>query len=207
MDFTMEDASQSPKSPPDNISIDEVKAARRRREKPQLSCSLCRTRKYVDTMFVISRKPLTYTCRNRLRCDRQQPCHNCVHRGLAETCACAHAKIPRSKTTQSDGSPQLPPTVRDRVKQLEDQVVSLMGALNGTPVPAQAGVSTGTTAQSIRSDSNGAPGDLGDLAPPVPGSPGYMEYTPSAVNYIGTSHWLSILGNVWRSTTAKPWRN
>ncbi|KAI1616551.1 hypothetical protein EDD36DRAFT_461432 [Exophiala viscosa] len=71
-----------------------------------------------------------------------------------------------------------------------------MEALNGTPVPAQAGASTRTSAQSIRPDSNGASGNLNDLAPPVPGLPGYMEYTRSAVNYIGNSHWLSILGNI-----------
>ncbi|KAK4939705.1 hypothetical protein LTR10_020095 [Elasticomyces elasticus] len=71
-----------------------------------------------------------------------------------------------------------------------------MGAWNGTPIPAQADVSTGTSAHTIRPDSNGASGDPTDLAPPVAGSPGYLEYTSTAVNYVGNSHWLSILGKI-----------
>lgn len=153
------------------------------------------------------RSLLTVPYRDRLRCDRQQPCHNCLHRGLAETCTYvhAHAKVPRSTTSHSDASPLSSPTVRDRVRQLEDQVVSLLGALNGNSIPVQAGSYPGTSSahQSSPSNSEGPSNNPLELAPPVPDCPGYMEYTTSAVNYVGNSHWLAILGNVGRATRAK----
>ncbi|KAH8671694.1 fungal-specific transcription factor domain-containing protein [Xylariales sp. PMI_506] len=75
-------------------------ANRRRREKPQLSCNICRRRKS--------------------RCDRQQPCSTCSARGLL----CVY---PDGQT--SSLMPKLPstavPSLQDRLVQLEHLVLSL----------------------------------------------------------------------------------
>ncbi|KAJ4985215.1 fungal specific transcription factor [Stagonosporopsis vannaccii] len=71
----------------------------RRRDKPIVSCILCRRRK--------------------LKCDRQQPCKTCVDRGLALSCTYVRS-VP---TTQE---PKVPHSVHDRIDQLEKLVTSLM---------------------------------------------------------------------------------
>ncbi|KAK3386677.1 hypothetical protein B0H63DRAFT_391849 [Podospora didyma] len=77
----------------------------RRRDKPQLSCNMC-----------------------RLRCDRQQPCKTCVSRGLGLSCAYSpddRAVSPSSGHTQQFSAPR--GTVPDRIVELERLVISLMG--------------------------------------------------------------------------------
>lgn len=71
----------------------------RRRDKPIVSCVLCRRRK--------------------LKCDRQQPCKTCVDRGLSLSCTYVR-NVP---TTQE---PKAPHSVHDRIDQLEKLVTSLM---------------------------------------------------------------------------------
>ncbi|KAI0160229.1 hypothetical protein GGR57DRAFT_411479 [Xylariaceae sp. FL1272] len=87
---------RSPRPPPN-----------RRRDKPQLSCNLCRRRK--------------------LRCDRQHPCSNCKKRGLGSSC------------TYATGLPTSPSaTVQDRLRRLEDLVVSYIGVDSAvlSPLPS-----------------------------------------------------------------------
>ncbi|KAF1975958.1 hypothetical protein BU23DRAFT_456653 [Bimuria novae-zelandiae CBS 107.79] len=79
----------------------------RRRDKPILSCSLCRRRK--------------------LKCDRQQPCKTCVDRGLPLSCTYSRNVSTSSSFSASDPSVN----VHDRIDQLEKLVTSLMGAKNG----------------------------------------------------------------------------
>lgn len=71
----------------------------RRRDKPIVSCSLCRRRK--------------------LKCDRQSPCKTCVDRGLALSCTYVR-NVPTSQ------EPKAPNSVHDRIDQLEKLVTSLM---------------------------------------------------------------------------------
>lgn len=71
----------------------------RRRDKPIVSCILCRRRK--------------------LKCDRQQPCKTCVDRGLALSCTYVR-NIPATQ------EPKAPHSVHDRIDQLEKLVTSLM---------------------------------------------------------------------------------
>ncbi|KAF1928492.1 uncharacterized protein M421DRAFT_147752 [Didymella exigua CBS 183.55] len=81
----------------------------RRRDKPIVSCTLCRRRK--------------------LKCDRQSPCKTCVDRGLALSCTYV-----RSAPTVQE--PKVPHSVHDRIDQLEKLVTSLMGSKevnHGTP--------------------------------------------------------------------------
>ncbi|KAF1849742.1 uncharacterized protein K460DRAFT_372178 [Cucurbitaria berberidis CBS 394.84] len=74
--------------------------ASRRRDKPILSCTLCRRRK--------------------LKCDRNQPCKTCVDRGLS--LSCTYLRQPAAPQ-----EPKAPNSVHDRIDQLEKLVTSLMG--------------------------------------------------------------------------------
>ncbi|KAF2185483.1 hypothetical protein K469DRAFT_665085 [Zopfia rhizophila CBS 207.26] len=78
----------------------------RRRDKPILSCSLCRRRK--------------------LKCDRQQPCRTCIDRGLSLSCT-----YNRVASSPKSGQLKAPINVHDRIDQLEKLVTSLMGAKSG----------------------------------------------------------------------------
>ena len=71
----------------------------RRRDKPIVSCTLCRRRK--------------------LKCDRQQPCKTCVDRGLALSCTYVRSAVAAQE-------PRAPHTVHDRIDQLEKLVTTLM---------------------------------------------------------------------------------
>ncbi|PSN68538.1 hypothetical protein BS50DRAFT_608997 [Corynespora cassiicola Philippines] len=80
----------------------------RRRDKPILSCSLCRRRK--------------------LKCDRQQPCKTCQDRGLS--LSCTYAQYP-SKSAARDA--KAPANVHERIDQLEKLVSTLLGSKNQPP--------------------------------------------------------------------------
>ncbi|KAI0592681.1 fungal specific transcription factor domain containing protein [Pyrenophora tritici-repentis] len=71
----------------------------RRRDKPILSCTLCRRRK--------------------LKCDRLQPCKTCVDRGLSLSCAYVRSAPPSKE-------PKVPNSVHDRINQLEKLVTNLI---------------------------------------------------------------------------------
>jgi hypothetical protein len=89
----------------------------RRRDKPIVSCSLCRRRK--------------------LKCDRQQPCRTCVDRGLALSCT----YVRKAPPTQDSKTPH---SVHDRIDQLEKLVTTMMNEKeNGYPQasPAMASMS------------------------------------------------------------------
>ncbi|EMD68433.1 hypothetical protein COCSADRAFT_178261 [Bipolaris sorokiniana ND90Pr] len=79
----------------------------RRRDKPILSCTLCRRRK--------------------LKCDRQQPCKTCVDRGLSLSCTYVR-NMPTPK------EPKIPNSVHDRINQLEKLVTNLMSGKDANHV-------------------------------------------------------------------------
>ncbi|KAK5624618.1 hypothetical protein RRF57_000334 [Xylaria bambusicola] len=88
-------ATQRPRPPPN-----------RRRDKPQLSCNLCRRRK--------------------LKCDRNHPCSTCEKRGIGSSCTYVINNIP--PTPQAG--------VQDRLRHLEHLVVSYMNQNEGAdPFP------------------------------------------------------------------------
>ncbi|KAL5449359.1 hypothetical protein PMIN05_001398 [Paraphaeosphaeria minitans] len=79
----------------------------RRRDKPILSCTLCRRRK--------------------LKCDRQQPCKTCVDRGLSPACTYSrNVSTPSASSTTNTGI-----DVHDRIDQLEKLVTTLMAEKTG----------------------------------------------------------------------------
>ncbi|KAI3328855.1 hypothetical protein HD806DRAFT_480898 [Xylariaceae sp. AK1471] len=120
----------------------------RRRDKPQLSCNLCRRRK--------------------LRCDRQHPCSTCKKRGLGSSCTYAASE---TSSTPSPG-------VQDRLRHLENLVVSYMNQNEGvnisSPVqssPNQQGLDTSST--------------LSDV--------GSLKSSSTETQYQDQTHWNSIL--------------
>ncbi|KAF4473140.1 hypothetical protein FAGAP_13434, partial [Fusarium agapanthi] len=70
----------------------------RRKEKPMLSCTFCRSRK--------------------VRCDRQLPCKTCTNRGIGMSCTYEMAGPRKGKSKVSVG---------DRIQQLEELVRTLVG--------------------------------------------------------------------------------
>lgn len=78
----------------------------RRRDKPIVSCTLCRRRK--------------------LKCDRQQPCKTCIDRGL--TLSCTYVR-----NVSAAQEPKAPHSVHDRIDQLEKLVTTLMGGKETVP--------------------------------------------------------------------------
>ncbi|GME31802.1 uncharacterized protein LTHEOB_1867 [Neofusicoccum parvum] len=91
----------------------------RRRDKPQLSCTLCRRRK--------------------LKCDRNQPCGTCSNRGLSYSCTYVSSTPSAiNRVSQSRRYPQASPGMQDRINQLEGLVVTLMNSVNVKPSPTPA---------------------------------------------------------------------
>ncbi|KAI0911837.1 hypothetical protein F4823DRAFT_264373 [Ustulina deusta] len=80
----------------------------RRRDKPQLSCNLCRRRK--------------------LKCDRNHPCSTCEKRGIGPSCTYVASNIP----------PTPPAGVQDRLRHLEHLVVSYINQNEGADLSAMA---------------------------------------------------------------------
>jgi len=78
----------------------------RRRDKPIVSCTLCRRRK--------------------LKCDRQQPCKTCMDRGLALSCI-------YTRNAPAAQEPKAPHSVHDRIDQLEKLVTTLMSGKDANP--------------------------------------------------------------------------
>lgn len=78
----------------------------RRRDKPIVSCTLCRRRK--------------------LKCDRQQPCKTCIDRGLALSCIYV-------RNAPAAQEPKAPHSVHDRIDQLEKLVTTLMSGKDANP--------------------------------------------------------------------------
>lgn len=91
-----------------------------RRQDP-ISCLLCRRRK--------------------LRCNRQQPCSNCVARNVP--CE-REGQLPLPVTPQSGGSHASDTTIMARLSRLEDLVIRMSEQLSGTQRSIDAVPQTGT---------------------------------------------------------------
>ncbi|KAL0930850.1 fungal specific transcription factor [Colletotrichum truncatum] len=150
----------------------------RRRDKPQLSCNLCRRRK--------------------LRCDRQQPCQTCSHRGLPCTYANngpASAGIARHNASSR---PQM--NLQTRLSQLEDLVISIMdnsspadenllsndlqGSSLDHPISRELAHKDQTTLIDNYENSSKTP------------ESGSIRVSASESRYVGTGHWASILDSI-----------
>ncbi|VUC27735.1 unnamed protein product [Clonostachys rosea] len=170
----MSGASQQPfpiSSEGDRPGVDAGKARpsmSRRRDKPQLSCNLCRHKK--------------------LRCDRQQPCYNCAGRGLS----CVYAQnTDVGAPTSSIGEPQS--TIQDRLAHLEKLVKVLMPDPSSGSNPGAvtaSGSSNDVTMVRINGHS------LVDASADVRSECGSISATATELPYIGDDHWAAILESI-----------
>lgn len=160
--------------------------ASKHRFKPQLSCTFCRTRK--------------------LKCDRNQPCENCVKRDIASTCTFIHAGIIRDKAThiQKQSIATSPKDVQGRIRHLEELVVSLMQSTvaNGSlPSPLVEAGSASTSSSLLRtsiSKSQSTSGLTSSNSSLVDAfdSFGRISIEDEQPNYVGGSHWAAILESI-----------
>ncbi|KAF4993403.1 hypothetical protein FGRMN_6490 [Fusarium graminum] len=134
-----------------------------------LSCSSCRQRK--------------------LKCDRDEPCSNCVARNVS----CQYAPWPRSRAAaQRRDSKQ--PDLNDRVRHLEQLLGSIVSQL-----PAQQQQSASSSSPAIKSPASThvvAQGSLVSNGEGAEVKPGRMMANPNETIYVSSSHWSAICHEV-----------
>ncbi|KAI4865857.1 fungal-specific transcription factor domain-containing protein [Hypoxylon rubiginosum] len=148
-----------------------------KRNRPPVSCLLCRTRK--------------------VKCDRQQPCERCVKSGEANFCEYA----PRaSRKARTDSRPQVDararhepmsrPVLQVRLQKLEEMVNGLVYTTrsrdSAMDTPSSSDQRTETT--ETRSDLSSPP-SLASAGPLLPTTLGEHSY-------VGATHWASILESI-----------
>ncbi|KAI1451226.1 putative fungal-specific transcription factor [Annulohypoxylon moriforme] len=142
----------------------------RRRDKPQLSCNLCRRRK--------------------LRCDRQQPsCSSCLLRG--QICTYAENQgltMPPDRTAV--------PSLHNRIVYLENLVKSLIPksqVVSDQNSSATVNMSSPPDLGRLHEQSNTSPEDALMEERSEAGS---MRLSASEVRYVGGDHWAAILDSI-----------
>ncbi|KFX89806.1 hypothetical protein O988_08483 [Pseudogymnoascus sp. VKM F-3808] len=160
-----------------------------RRDKPQLSCNLCRKRK--------------------VRCDRQSPCSTCSRRGFARSCV-------YSGDVQENIPPQPTGTVIERIHQLESLVVRLArqdptisASVDGTlisdppnnpshtihPRRERSGSQSTPTPRSSAVSGINVEDDNNTSSVLLDG--GYMKYDDTGkASYVGSSHWAAVIDSI-----------
>ncbi|KAF2736393.1 hypothetical protein EJ04DRAFT_542486 [Polyplosphaeria fusca] len=140
----------------------------RRRDKPILSCNLCRRRK--------------------LKCDRQHPCKTCMDRGLS--LSCTYTKLAAAS------EPKEPHNVHDRIEQLERLVATLMDGQKA-PREAHTTQPVLVPASEDFHDPHSVPQDTShDTGPEIAGTPDRVKLDEDSTSYTGSGHWASILDGI-----------
>ncbi|KAJ5641453.1 hypothetical protein N7490_005453 [Penicillium lividum] len=157
----------------------------RKRNRVPLSCAPCRHRK--------------------LKCNRSNPCENCVKRGDAHSCSYAQVGT-RKKNIQQQTTPTSPDDMQNRIDRLEGLVLSLMtnGAQSAGPTAAMATISgdssAGSTGLSYDLDldvDDDAPGGAEESdTEQVTKSFGVMKMDNNKSYYISDAHWASVLNDI-----------
>ncbi|CAO1606326.1 hypothetical protein XANCAGTX0491_009825 [Xanthoria calcicola] len=143
----------------------------RRRNRVPLSCAPCRNRK--------------------LKCNRTQPCENCVKRGDAMSCSYA-APGSRKKTSVASPSSNNPGDMQNRIDRLEGLVLSLMtnGAQSAGPAAADRTLSMSASTGSMEYPQDVEVDDLNNHN----GVLKVMDNNKSM--YFGEAHWAAILTDI-----------
>ncbi|KAI1400716.1 fungal-specific transcription factor domain-containing protein [Hypoxylon fuscum] len=155
-----------PTTPPTGQRL--LPPANRRRDKPQLSCNLCRRRK--------------------VKCDRQQPCRTCTLRGLSTTCS-----YPPEGSRSSDRDPS---TVSNRIRELEGLVHVLIqraGPKTSSNATTSPHAHQALVHRTEDSPDSRAPGPVG---PGEPAGCGTLTDTPAGVSYADGAHWSALLDSI-----------
>ncbi|KAJ9143828.1 Transcription factor [Pleurostoma richardsiae] len=143
---------------------------KRRRDKPQLSCNVCRKRKS--------------------RCNRARPCETCVRKGLEHKC------VYPEHTAVGAGSPGVKHStgVQERIDELERQVLALMRRVGDRAAsPTQREQSPHTSFSpcggGMQSQSISDPSHVSD-------NMGCLDLGNSQAHYVEGAHWLAILDRI-----------
>ncbi|KAI0802810.1 hypothetical protein GGR55DRAFT_663909 [Xylaria sp. FL0064] len=147
----------------------------RRRDKPQLSCHLCRKRK--------------------LKCNRDQPCSSCAQRGLAMSCTYS-TNAEFSPSTDKGRAESQSSHLQDRIQQLEDLVVDLMHKTCTAAPASESQTVVSTSPQSIVSkylqDTRLGSEEISDDT----SDHGAVELGDTGASYVGSGHWAAILDGI-----------
>ncbi|KAM3433069.1 hypothetical protein NHJ13734_006608 [Beauveria thailandica] len=154
-----------------STDAEKAKTARRRRDKVQLSCNLCRKRK--------------------LRCNRVQPCWNCSSRGLASSCA-----FPDTSTVVPSAPAKAAASFQDRINHLEGLVVQLLqqGSPSDTSIPSQLCAKCSEPLATVPVATTPPP-------PPPPSSShapdiGRLKIGSAKSAYVSSPHWSAVLSGL-----------
>ncbi|KAL8909983.1 MAG: hypothetical protein Q9171_004716 [Xanthocarpia ochracea] len=164
----------------------------RRRNRVPLSCAPCRNRK--------------------LKCNRTQPCENCVKRGDAMSCSYA-APGSRKKISGASSSSNNPGDMQNRIDRLEGLVLSLMtnGAQSAGPAAADRTLSMSASTGSMEYPQNVEVDDVNNLngmlrpdgeeaeseTDQVAQSLGVLKVMDNNKSmYFGEAHWAAILTDI-----------
>ncbi|KAJ5899938.1 hypothetical protein N7495_004682 [Penicillium taxi] len=157
----------------------------RKRNRVPLSCAPCRHRK--------------------LKCNRSNPCENCVKRGDASSCSYSQAST-RKKNNHQQNSLATPDDMQNRIDRLEGLVLSLMtnDSQSGGPAAIRAAIS-GQSSSASTGPSNQIDPDIdedgavmGDESETeqVTKSFGVMKVDNNKSYYISEAHWASVLKDI-----------
>ncbi|KAJ5566531.1 hypothetical protein N7535_008169 [Penicillium sp. DV-2018c] len=154
----------------------------RKRNRIPLSCGPCRHRK--------------------LKCNRSNPCENCVKRG--DAAACNYAQTNSRKKNSLQQSSTTPDDMQNRIDRLEGLVLSLMtnGSQSAGPAAAMAAISGDSSAgsaqysQDIDIEEEGMEGAEESETDQVTKSFGIMKMDNNKSYYISDAHWASVLNDI-----------
>jgi hypothetical protein len=119
--------------------------------------------------------------KNRLKCNRGTPCDTCVKRKKQSSCEYAN-NANRNKPKNSN--------TRDRLQNLENSVLQLLqSGVTGKLKEQQMGAPSGTT--------DPLPAGSTVITPTV--EQGTLHIQGGQMNYVDSSHWLSILRDIQES--------
>ncbi|KAI8626300.1 fungal-specific transcription factor domain-containing protein [Xylariaceae sp. FL1651] len=150
----------------------------RRRDKPQLSCNLCRRRK--------------------LKCDRQQPCSSCVHRSMGISCTYPSDTVASSDAEKGQAYSQ-PRNLQERIQQLENLVLDLMQKTAGTPSTHKPREAPVVPPDLVLSNNPDLPGCVDESSPDADLSVsdhGSMKLSHAGASYVSSAHWAAILDGI-----------
>ena len=139
----------------------------------------------------------------RLKCNRSNPCENCVKRGDANSCSYAQTNS-RKKTLPQQTAPTSPDDMQNRIDRLEGLVLSLMTNGNQSAGPAAA-LAAISGESSVGSTGLSNELDIDEYTPEgaeesdteqVTKSFGVMKVDNNKSYYISEAHWASVLNDV-----------
>ncbi|KAL4868264.1 hypothetical protein BDV12DRAFT_186088 [Aspergillus spectabilis] len=171
----------------------------RKRTRVQLSCTACRSRKYVLPCVFYESRELNH---NRLKCCRTHPCTNCLKRGEAHSCTFV-GRGPRGRSSHSRASPT---HVQDRLQHLENLIMSF-AQKKKQDEPQNQDASSPLLPPAPDLPSQGPPTLTTPLAPnsggtetesggSPAGKPGKLVVKESGTSYIDSAHWKAILEEI-----------